>query len=118
MFVKSCLKERLMLFVLTRWLLVTKKLNTLRETEGFSLYKIDASDYESLAKVFEDNDIECVYHLAANSDIQFSATKPEVEYQNTYSTTFQVLQCMKRYGVSKLFFLRHLQFMEIRETRF
>lgn len=81
-----------------------KTLNRLKAMDGFSLYKTDASDYDRLAKVFEENDIECIYHLAANSDIQFSATKPEVEYINTYSTTFQVLQCMKRYGVSKMFF--------------
>ena len=45
-----------------------------------------------------------MFHLAANSDIQASAGDPMVEYKNTYSTTFVLLECMRRTGVKRLFF--------------
>ena len=42
--------------------------------------------------------------MAANSDIQASAKKPEIEYKNTYTTTFNILCCMREYQVKKIFF--------------
>lgn len=42
--------------------------------------------------------------MAANSDIQASAKAPEVEYRNTYTTTFNVLEAMRISGVKNLFF--------------
>ncbi len=78
--------------------------NHLIKNAGFTLIEADASDKTELDKVFADYTPEYVFHLAANSDIQASAGNPEVEYKNTYSTTFQILDCMRRYGVKKLFF--------------
>lgn len=75
-----------------------------KDLDSFHLYQMDASVIESLATVFEENDITKVYHLAANSDIQASAKEPAVEYKNTYSTTFAILECMRKFGVKKLFF--------------
>ena len=79
----------------------------IRHLEGnpaFRLYEQDLTDGSLLRKVFEKEQFEYVFHLAANSDIQASAKKPEIEYQNTYTTTFQILECMRLYGVKKLFF--------------
>ena len=42
--------------------------------------------------------------MAANSDIQASAKDPEVEYRNTYTTTFRLLSAMRDYEVKRLFF--------------
>lgn len=75
-----------------------------KDLDSFHLYQMDASVIESLETVFEENDITQVYHLAANSDIQASAKEPAVEYKNTYSTTFAILECMRKFGVKKLFF--------------
>lgn len=45
-----------------------------------------------------------VYHLAANSDIQKGSQDPTVDYDLTFNTTFNVLQCMKEFKVKKFFF--------------
>ncbi len=76
----------------------------LKGQDGFTLWEGDASDADALAEVFEKTRPEAVYHLAANSDIQASAANPGVEYQNTYTTTYQVLACMRNFQVKKLFF--------------
>lgn len=72
--------------------------------KNFKLYTMDASDENELDKVFEAEEVEHVFHLAANSDIQASALNPSVEYKNTYTTTFCLLSCMRRHGVKKMFF--------------
>lgn len=76
----------------------------LEDSHAFKLYEADGTDREALADIFAREHIEYVFHLAANSDIQASAKNPEVEYRNTYTTTFQILSCMREYGVRKLFF--------------
>lgn len=70
----------------------------------FCLYQKDASVYGEIDEIFEKEQPEYVFHLAANSDIHASSTNPEVEYRNTYTTTFQILSCMRKYKVKRLFF--------------
>ncbi len=76
----------------------------LRNRMDFRHYELDASVSGALDIVFEKEKVDFVFHLAANSNIQLSAEKPEIEYRNTYTTTFQILCSMKKYGVKKLFF--------------
>lgn len=76
----------------------------LKDQKKFSLYRMDATDLLTLDGVFATEKPEYVYHLAANSDIQASASNPSVEYENTYTTTFNILSCMRIHGVKKLFF--------------
>lgn len=70
----------------------------------FKLYERDLADLAEIKKIFELEQFEFVFHMAANSDIQASAQNPVVEYKNTYTTTFNILECMRLYGVKRLFF--------------
>lgn len=71
---------------------------------GYTFYRYDINDTDRLDEIFAKERFDYVFHLAANSDIQASAKNPVVEYQNTYSTTFHLLEAMRRYKVKKLFF--------------
>jgi UDP-glucose 4-epimerase len=81
-----------------------KNIAHLKQNKKFKFYKTDVSNYEDISKIFRDENIEYVFHLVANSDIQASAMNPKVEYQNTYTTTFHLLQCMRENGVKRIFF--------------
>lgn len=81
-----------------------ENLSSLKGNQRFHLYRVDASKHENLLRVFEEARPDYVYHLAANSDIQASAMNPNVEYINTYTTTYEVLSCMREMGTKKLFF--------------
>ncbi len=76
----------------------------LSERKDFILYEADASERKKLRGVFQDFHPDYVFHLAANSDIQASAVNPDVEYRNTYTTTFEILSAMRECGVKKMFF--------------
>ncbi len=82
----------------------TNNLSALMESPAFIFYEGDICDKNFLAHVFEKEKLDYVFHLAANSDIQASAKNPDVEYRNTYTTTYQILSCMREYGVKKIFF--------------
>lgn len=72
--------------------------------EHFHLNRVDVNDTEALETIFTDFTPDYVFHLAANSDIQASASNPEVEYRNTYSTTFSILSAMRKVNAKRLFF--------------
>ena len=74
------------------------------ENEAYKLVKADASEVEVLEKIMRENEIEYVFHLAANSDIQKSAINPGIDFSKTFATTYSVLECMRRCNVKKMFF--------------
>lgn len=76
----------------------------LKDNEHFKFYEQDLTDLDKVLEIFKKEQVEYVFHLAANSDIQASAQSPMIEYKNTYSTTFILLECMRQCGVKKLFF--------------
>lgn len=71
-----------------------------------NLYVIrcDVLNEREFNKVFKKIKPDYVYHLAANSDIQASANNPEVEFRNTYSTTYRVLSAMRENKTKRFFF--------------
>lgn len=87
------------LFIGTR-----KNIEHLKDNPYFSFYEEDLCDLDRISTIFEKENIDYVFHLAANSDIQASAKNPIIEYKNTYSTTFNLLECMRLHNVKKLFF--------------
>lgn len=101
----TLLKEGNKVVCIDNYFIGTKKnIEHLIDNPNFTFYEQDLCNMDQLEKVFEKENIDYVYHLAANSDIQASATTPIIEYQNTYSTTFNLLECMRKYNVKNFFF--------------
>jgi UDP-glucose 4-epimerase len=76
----------------------------LKDHDSFQFVRGELLDLAALRVLFEKNSFDMVFHLAANSDIQKGGKDPDVDYNQTFNTTYFVLQCMKEYGVKKLFF--------------
>jgi len=70
--------------------------------KNFQFIKADLQDLKTLEK--ETKNIEMIYHLAANSDISKGILDPRIDYTQTISNTFNLLQCMKENEVKKIFF--------------
>ena len=81
-----------------------KNIEHMIKNDRYHLYEVDATDKQKLEEIFLKEEPEYVFHLAANSDIQASSIEPSVEYQNTYTTTYNILDCMRKYKVKNLFF--------------
>lgn len=71
---------------------------------NFTLIEQDVTEIDKLTEIIEKNNIERIYHLAANSDIQKSAAYPGIDYDKTFNTTYSVVEAMRRTGCKKLFF--------------
>lgn len=102
---EALLKQGHKVACLDNFSLGTKEnIKALEKNSEFYLYETDAAIRAELEKVFSGFLPDYVFHLAANSDIQASAANPDVEYKNTYTTTFETLSAMRKYEVKKIFF--------------
>ena len=67
-------------------------------------YKGDVSDKELMNRVFENEDIDCVVHLAGYKAVGESVEKPLEYYRNNIDTTLTLLEVMKEYGCKNIVF--------------
>jgi UDP-glucose 4-epimerase len=74
------------------------------QNPNFFFHETDVSSVQMLLDVTKDYEIDYIFHLAANSDIQRSANNPVIDYKNTFLTSYSVLELMRQKKIKKLFF--------------
>ena len=72
--------------------------------EDFKFYEADMLEMSSIVKIFEENDIEQVIHFAGYKCVPESVKHPLKYYSNNLRGTFNILETMKKYGVTKFVF--------------
>jgi len=78
------------------------------EKKNFIFKKVNIGDFEILKKVFKNilkkNKISAIWHLAANSDIKKGSKNFEIDFQDTFLTTFNLIKLCKIYSIKKFYF--------------
>lgn len=82
----------------------TANIQHLFGVEGFSFVNVNLAEFEATMRLFEQNEFDAVYHLAANSDIQKGGQEPSIDFHDTFMTTRCILEGMRSRGVKRLFF--------------
>lgn len=81
-----------------------QNISHLYNNPAFRLYNIELSDQALVDCIFNENKINAVYHLAANSDIQKGGKDPSIDFNDTFLTTRALLEGMRKANVKNLFF--------------
>ena len=81
-----------------------KNIEHLKNHPSFKFVQIELASQHSVDKLFEENNFDIVYHLAANSDIQKGGKEPGIDFNDTLLTTRAILEGMRKNNVKKLFF--------------
>lgn len=76
----------------------------LQETGKFKFYEMELANQEEVDKLFSENHIDAVYHMAANSDIQKGGKEPSIDFNDTLLTTRTILEAMRKANVKNMFF--------------
>lgn len=82
-------------------------LRNISHLEGHSDFRFEQMDIlndHAFLPLVTGGDFECVFHMAANSDISRSHATPSVDFDKTFLTTFKVLEAMRQSQISKLVF--------------
>jgi len=69
---------------------------------NFTFYEADLLDYKSIESIFRIHSFDCIFHLAANSDISNGDAKND--FRNTLSTTLAVLEKAHSRGIKEIVF--------------
>lgn len=72
-----------------------ENLKILYNFENFKFYKQDLADFETLKKIFEENEIEYIAHLAARAGVRPSIEDPFIYYQSNVKATLNLLELAK-----------------------
>ena len=70
----------------------------------YKLYRGDICDKKILKKIFAENEISAIAHIAASAGVRASIENPEIFIQSNIAGTLNVLEAMKNKGVKKLIF--------------
>lgn len=81
-----------------------QNISHLEENPAFKFYDYELADQELVDRIFAENKIDAVCHLAANSDIQKGGKEPSIDFNDTFLTTRALLEGMRKANVKKMFF--------------
>ena len=82
----------------------TENLKQLNNSNRFSFYEEDIRNRLSINNIFEGNKIQVVIHLAAKAGVRPSIENIGEYYEVNINGTVNLLECMRKNGVSKLIF--------------
>ena len=71
---------------------------------NFQFIEGDILNDKILEQLFSNNKFDIIFHMAANSDIAESFQNPNVDKDNTFLTTYMLLNKMKTHKVKKIIF--------------
>lgn len=82
----------------------SKNIEHLSQNTNFKFYEMELVNQDNVDKLFKDNKIDIVYHMAANSDISKSANDTSIDFNDTLLTTRVLLESMRKNNVKNIFF--------------
>jgi UDP-glucuronate 4-epimerase len=71
---------------------------------NFKLYRIDIRDYETLKKIFLENKVDKIIHLAAMAGVRNSILNPKLYYDVNINGTLNVLELAKEFNIKNVVF--------------
>ena len=103
--VERLLKEGNEVIVVDNYTLGKKEnLASVLENKNLEIIECNIDETENFCEKLIDYNIDIIYHLAANSDIQTGGQNPDVDFRDTFMTTRSVLELMRRKDIKNLFF--------------
>ena len=90
--------------VVDKLIMGDQNIEHLKGNDAFKFYEIELADQANVDKLFAENKIDAVYHLAANSDIQKGGKEPSIDFNDTLLTTRAILEGMRKANVKNMFF--------------
>lgn len=85
-----------------------ENLEQFKSLPGFQFVHVDVASRFAIRKAIEEaatqGPIEEVWHLAANSDIPSGVANPDIDFQDTFLTTFELLGAIQSHPIKRLLF--------------
>lgn len=80
------------------------RINILLKGLDFKLYRIDICDYSALEKVFNENKIDKIVHLAAQAGVRYSIENPFAYHNTNIGGTLNLFELAKKYNIKQFIY--------------
>ena len=100
----ALLKKNHMVIVADKLIMGRQNIEHLKGNDNFKFYELELANQANVDKIFSENKIDVVYHMAANSDIQKGGKEPSIDFNDTLLTTRALLEGMRKADIKNLFF--------------
>src|ERR1700722_13168443 len=81
-----------------------QNMEAFRDSKRFAFFEGNILDKKLLNKIFDENKIEAVIHLAAKAGVRPSIDNIEDYYETNVTGTLNLVECMKAMGITKMLF--------------
>lgn len=78
-----------------------KNIQKLMDNNNFKLYEVDVRNRNEIKKVFEENNLNCIVHLAAMAGVRESIKRPLLYQEVNGLGTQNILEEMKEHNINK-----------------
>lgn len=100
----ALIKKSNKIIVADKLIMGKQNIEHLLNNPNFKFYELDLAEQCNVDAIFEENKIDAVYHMAANSDIQKGGKEPSIDFNDTLLTTKAILEAMRKNNVKNMFF--------------
>src|SRR6476469_5062842 len=69
---------------------------------SYTFYKFNIENKDSLEKIFEENNIELIVHLAAQAGVRYSIENPDAYIQSNIVAFANILECCRYHNIQHL----------------
>lgn len=100
----ALIKKGNKIIVADKLIMGRQNIEHLLNNPNFKFYEVELAEQRNVDAIFEENKIDAVYHMAANSDIQKGGKEPSIDFNDTLLTTKAILEGMRKNNVKNMFF--------------
>lgn len=100
----ALIKKGNKIIVADKLIMGKQNIEHLLNNPNFKFYELELAEQCNVDAIFEENKIDAVYHMAANSDIQKGGKEPSIDFNDTLLTTKAILEAMRKNNVKNMFF--------------
>ena len=81
-----------------------KRNQILKKNKNYFFYKLDITNKKKVKKIFQKNNIDFVFHLAAQAGVRYSILNPQKYMDANYVGFFNIIECIKEFRIKRLFY--------------
>lgn len=79
--------------------LKNKRNSILKKDKNYKFYRLDISDEKKIKKVFQENKIDKICHLAAQAGVRYSLTNPLAYEESNLKAFINIIECARHFKI-------------------
>lgn len=80
------------------------RIKQIKANKNLKIYKTDISDFKKISKIFQENKIDKICHLAAQAGVRYSIENPFIYEESNLKGFINILECAVKFKIKNIVF--------------